>query len=98
MMRVLVSIVMEDNHDECVDAVNGGLHICLPVEGDSPAGLCTIVTMKMARRPAWVAPTELVRRPTWEGVANRFVCHGDLRGLAADGPAQRRSFRCKETL
>jgi hypothetical protein len=34
-----VSTVMEDSHDECVDAANGGLHICLLVEGDGPTGL-----------------------------------------------------------
>jgi hypothetical protein len=69
-----VSTVVEGRHDECVDTANGGLHICLLVEGDSPVGSCAIVTTKMARRPTWVAPRELARRPTWEVVASKFVC------------------------
>jgi hypothetical protein len=35
-----VSTVVEGSHDECVDAANGGLRICLPVEGDGLEGLC----------------------------------------------------------
>ena len=82
-----MSTMVEGSQDECVDAVNGGLHICMPVEG----------IMKMARRPpACVVPTELAWRPTWEVVANRLCCRGDLRGLAAGGPTQRRPFRRKE--
>jgi hypothetical protein len=57
-----------------------------------------IATTKMARRPAWVAPTELAWRPTWEVVADRFTLLRDLRGVAASGSTQRRSFRFKEAL
>jgi hypothetical protein len=32
--------MVEGSQDECVDAVNGGLHICLPVEGDDLARPC----------------------------------------------------------
>ena len=35
-----MSTVVEGCQDECVDAMNGGLRICLPVEGDSLAGPC----------------------------------------------------------
>jgi hypothetical protein len=32
--------VVEGSQEECVDAVNGGLCICLPMEGDVLAGSC----------------------------------------------------------
>jgi len=68
-----VSTVVEGSQDECVDAANGGLRICLPVEGDGLAGPCPIATTKMARRPACVVPTELAWRPTWEVLASKCV-------------------------
>jgi hypothetical protein len=45
-----------------------------------------------------MAPTELVRRLTWEVVANRLHCQGGLHGEAANGLAKRRSLQCKEAL
>ena len=32
------------------------------------------------------------------GGGQQMCCQGDLRGVAAGGPALRRSFRCKEVL
>jgi hypothetical protein len=43
----------------------GGFHIYLAA--------WRVTTMKLAIRPAWEAPTELARRPTWEVVASRFA-------------------------
>jgi hypothetical protein len=34
---------------------------------------CTpVATIKLARRPAWEAPTKLPRRPPWEVVGSKF--------------------------
>jgi hypothetical protein len=59
-------------------------------------GRALVAPTKMARRPAWAAPTKLARRPAWEVWPADLHCRGDLRGLTADGPAQRRPFRRKE--
>ena len=66
--------MVEGSQDERVDAANGGLRICLPVDGDGVAGPCPIAITKMARRPpACVVPTELAWRPTWEVLASKCV-------------------------
>jgi hypothetical protein len=83
-----MSTVMKGSQNECTDAANGGLGICLPVEGDSIVGSCANCDHKDARRLAWMAPTELVRRLTWEVVASRLRCQGDLHGEATNGLAK----------